>query len=149
MTEPAPVVDFRDNAAVVSSVRAWLMSNVEHGRELRIAQIGIGASGNAYVLVDRLRDAGIVERVGAGPGSYHVVHDHERVLDMTDDELLLILWPHGRKSGAKAKASTPPLANDDENLDEQITPEMAQTFYPQESSTDKASVSPRKIQRSN
>lgn len=126
------VVDIQDTAAVVASIRAWLMTNVERGVPLHIPHIGLGTNGNVYILVTRLRDAGIVERVGAGVGSYLNVPDHERVLNMSDDDLFLVLWPRGRKPGPKPKSQAVDEHESGENPDDQITPEMAQVLYPQE-----------------
>ena len=124
--EPVREIDMADTLAVLANVRAWLMSNVEHGAELRIAQMGLGTSGNAYNMANRMRVAGIIERVGEGSGSYHAVVDHERVREMTDEDLLALLWPHGRRTDSKKRPT-----DDGEDLDAQITPELAEQLYPQ------------------
>ena len=46
---------------------------------------------------------------------------------MTDEDLLALLWPHGRRTDSKKRPT-----DDGEDLDAQITPELAEQLYPQE-----------------
>lgn len=106
------------DARFVADVREWLRRAVDGGmvRSGQMARVG-----TVYNVASRMHDAGLLERIGVGGMSRYTVPaaQRERALSLTDDEIVGFIWP------ARAQQVV-------QDLDEEITPELAQTFYPQE-----------------
>jgi len=125
-----PASSIENRQAIVRNIYAWLRRGMD-GQQLRISHIGHGDGGAIHTAVARIRDAGLVEKVGEGANSYHLVpkDQHDRILALTNEDLLAILW-------RKAPHVKPEMSSDTatgEDLASTIVREFAVPMQPQES----------------